>query len=53
MTNAAPEGGRILLSEWELANLHLPPITTVTFYAGAAPVAALEQRVGEILGKSQ
>ena len=52
MTNAAPEDGRILLSEWELANLHLPPVTTVTFYPGAAPVAALEERVAEILAKN-
>ena len=52
MTNATSEGGRILLSEWELANLHLPPVTTVTFYPGAAPVAFLEERVAEILGKN-
>jgi len=27
------------LSKWELANLHLPPVTTVTFYSGTAPIA--------------
>ena len=37
------------LSEWELANLHLPPVTTVTFYSGTAPVEFLRRRVESIL----
>ena len=52
MTNASSGGGRIQLSEWELANLHLPPVTTVKFYPGAAPVAVIEERVANILGKN-
>jgi len=37
------------LSEWELANLHLPPVTTVTFYSGTAPIEFLRRRVALIL----
>ena len=41
------EEGQLLLklSEWELAKLHLPPVTTVTFYSGTAPVESLRRRV--------
>ena len=40
------------LSEWELANLHLPPVTTLTFYSGVAPVEFLRRRVALILEKN-
>jgi len=40
------------LSEWELANLHLPPVTTVTFYSGEAPVDFLRSRLALILEKN-
>ena len=47
------EGQLVLkLSEWELANLHLPPVTTVTFYSGTAPVDFLRRRVASILEKN-
>ena len=47
------EGRRVLkLTEWELANLHLPPLTTVTFYPGTAPVEFLRLRVVSILKKN-
>ena len=52
MANSTSGAERIQLSEWELANLHLPPVTTVTFYPGAAPVAFLEERIAEILEKN-
>lgn len=39
----------IPLSPWELDNLHLPPITTLTFYPGTAPVGYLRSRVAELL----
>lgn len=44
---ALKEGGRMILalSKWELANLHLPHVTTVTFYSGTAPVESLRRRV--------
>ena len=44
---ALKEGGRVILalSKWELANLHLPPATTVTLYSGTAPVESLRRRV--------
>ena len=48
------EEGQVVLklSEWELANLHLPPVTTVTFYSGKAPVEFLRRRVASILEKN-
>ena len=42
----------LALSEWELANLHLRAATTVTFYAGAAPIEFLRHRLALILGKN-
>jgi hypothetical protein len=33
----------LALSTWELARLHLPAVTTVTLYAGVAPVPFLLQ----------
>ncbi len=40
------------LTEWEVANLHLPPVTTVTLYEGTASVAFLRSRIASILGKN-
>ena len=37
------------LTRWELENLHLPPVTTVTLYEGAAPVEYLRHRLAMIL----
>ena len=42
----------LALSEWELANLHLPPVTTVTLYSGTAPVSFLRHRIALILEKN-
>lgn len=42
----------IALSEWELDNLHLPPVTTLTFYEGPAPVASLRSRVALLLSEN-
>ena len=33
------------LTKRELANLRLPPVTTVTFYSGTAPVQSLRHRI--------
>lgn len=46
--------GRVTLklTKWELKNLHLPPITTVTLYEGAAPVEFLRSRLAMILEKN-
>ena len=38
------------LTEWELGNLHLPPVTTVTLYEGSAPVEFLRSRIEKMLG---
>ena len=40
------------LTKWELANLHLPPVTTVTLYSGTAPVQFLRHRISLILDKN-
>ena len=40
------------LTKWELKNLHLPPVTTVTLYEGAASVEFLRSRLGMILEKN-
>jgi hypothetical protein len=40
------------LTEWELANLHLPPVTTVTLYEGSAPLAFLRKRLAVIFKKN-
>jgi len=50
---AAVEGKETLkLTEWELANLHLPPVTTVTLYEGSAPVENLRSRITIMLEKN-
>jgi hypothetical protein len=43
----------IKLTEWELGNLHLPPVATVTLYEGDAPVKFLRNRIAMILEKNQ
>ena len=40
------------LTEWEVANLHLPPVTTVTLYEGSAPVKFLRSRIASMLKKN-
>ncbi len=51
--NFAVEGKEILkLTEWELANLHLPPVTTVTLYEGSPPVEFLRSRIASMLGRN-
>jgi len=40
------------LTKWELGNLHLPPVTTITLYQGAAPIKFLRSRLGLILEKN-
>ncbi len=54
MTNKfAIEGKETLkLTEWEVANLHLPPVTTVTLYEGSAPVEFLRSRITNMLKKN-
>ncbi len=47
------EGKEILkLTKWELANLHLPPVTTVTLYEGSAPIEFLRSRIAIMLEKN-
>jgi len=52
MASQSPDHVTLALTKWELANLHLPPVTTVTFYAGTAPVQSLRSRVALILRKN-
>ena len=40
------------LTEWELGNLHLPPVTTVTLYEGSVPVEYLRGRIEMMLKKN-
>lgn|GEM_PF-6158866 len=40
------------LTEWEVANLILPLVTTVTLYEGSAPIAYLRSRIAESTGRS-
>ena len=40
------------LTEWELGNLHLPPVTTVTLYEGSASVGFLRGRIEKMLKKN-
>jgi hypothetical protein len=40
------------LTEWEVANFHLPPVTTVTLYEGVAPVEFLRSRITRMLEKN-
>ena len=52
-TVAKVEGvGHLKLTEWELKNLHLPPVTTVTLYEGSAPVENLRNRLTIMLEKN-
>jgi len=49
---SAVEGHEVLkLTDWELGNLHLPPVTTVTLYEGAAPLEFLRSRIAGMLEK--
>jgi len=49
-----PDGRETLkLTKWERGNLHLPPVTTVTLYEGAAPVEFLRHRLAMILEKNR
>jgi hypothetical protein len=51
--NLVGEGKETLkLTEWELANLHLPPVTTVTLYEGSCPVEFLRSRIASMLEKN-
>lgn len=45
------DDGRLFLklNEWELANLHLPAVTTVTFYSKEVSIEFLRRRVVAIL----
>ena len=48
--NLSVEGKETLkLTEWELENLHLPPVTTVTLYEGPPPVEFLRNRIASML----
>ena len=48
-----PDGREtLILTRWELENLHLPPVTTVTLYEGAAPVEFLRHRLAMIVEKN-
>ena len=40
------------LTKWEIANLHLPPVTTVTLYQGDVPIDFLRQRLTSMLAKN-
>ena len=40
------------LTGWELGNLHLPPVTTVTLYEGSAPIEFLRSRIAGMLEKN-
>ncbi|RTR32004.1 hypothetical protein [Shewanella atlantica] len=51
--HAKPDGRETLqLTQWELENLHLPPVTTVTLFEGAPPVEYLRQRLAMMLEKN-
>lgn len=48
-----PDGIKTLkLTKWELENLHLPPVTTVTLYEGAPPIEFLRHRLALIFEKN-
>jgi hypothetical protein len=51
-TSTFDDNIRLKLTEWELANLHLPPVTTVTLYEGSAPLAFLRKRLAVIFKKN-
>jgi len=48
-TSAVESHKTLKLTEWELGNLHLPPVTTVTLYEGIAPVEFLRSRIARML----
>ena len=51
--NVAFEGKETLkLTEWEVANFHLPSVTTVTLYEGPAPVEFLRSRIAHMVEKN-
>jgi len=52
MTSKVNNHETLKLTEWEVANLHLPPVTTVTLYEGSAPVEFLRSRIASILEKN-
>jgi len=54
MANIAADEGKetLKLTAWEVANLHLPPVTTVTLYEGSAPVEFLRSRIAIMLEKN-
>ena len=54
VTNVAAIEGKenLKLTQWELANLHLPPVTTVTLYEGSAPIETLRSRLIIMLEKN-
>jgi hypothetical protein len=47
--NAFEGKATLKLTEWEVANFHLPPVTTVTLYEGSAPVEFLRRRIARML----
>lgn len=40
------------LTEWEVANFHLPPVTTVTLYEGSAPIEFIRSRIADMIKKN-
>jgi hypothetical protein len=54
MTNIVAVEGKenLALTKWELANLHLPPVTTVSLYEGSAPIESLRSRLIMMLKKN-
>jgi hypothetical protein len=50
LTNQSKE--TLKLTDWEVANLHLPPVTTVTLYEGSAPVEFLRSRIARMVEKN-
>ena len=49
ITSAVESNETLKLTEWELGNPHLPPVTTVTLYEGIAPVEFLRSRIARML----
>jgi hypothetical protein len=51
MNEQEVETSKVVLSltEWEVANFHLPPVTTVTLYEGEPPVGFLSERIMVLL----
>lgn len=40
------------ISQWELENLHLPPVTTLTLYESSPPITFIRRRLALILEKN-